>query len=395
MKGNRQGSLSRWIKQLFAFPLLRGLPAAPKSLAAGHIANFQTSPGLSPEREQAFSRQYFASHFILFQGLGGIIGLSHDDGTPSGDKEVSSVLTWNENYLMGIEEFDTEHRKLFHVAEQILDRLRSREEEDTARMFVVREGLNYLKGYFASHAAREEAYMRRIHYEGYALHKTLHDDFQRIQLAKYQKIVDSGTCTREDAWDFIGSGIGWLLEHITTADLAIVGKGVLSMSAVRDVNAAVLENAVNLLFAATLNLEANARIIRTNYGGEPFGQGVYQKFIYQMNGQEGVVISGIERPFLLDVAKRLYGAQAEYEMDLVLSTLEMFGAQFWVTLGRQLAGFQDRVDVKGTCFLTGGSLAEELQKLNPALSVLFSSDKGKFFVSASSPYMESLFGRLA
>ena len=305
------------------------------------------------------------------------------------------MLTWNESYLMGIEEFDAEHRRLFRIAEHILNLLRSRDGESATRMFVVREGLNYLKGYFAHHAAREEAYMRQIHYDGYALHKLLHDDFQRIQLTKYQKIVDSGSCTREDAWDFIGSGIGWLLEHITTADLAIVGRGVLSMPAVQSVNTAVLENAVNLLFAATLNLEANAKIIRTNYAGDPFGQAVYQKILYRMNGREGTVISGIERPFLLDVAKQLYGPQAEYEMDLVLSTLEMFSAQFWVTLGRQLAGFQDRVEIREKHFLPGSSLAEELSTLKPALSVLFTSDKGKFFVSASSQYMENLLGRLA
>lgn len=305
------------------------------------------------------------------------------------------MLAWSENFAMGVAELDEEHRHLFKISEQILEKLRTRGHEDATRMFLVREGLNYLKGYFDGHAYREEAYMRKIGYEGYALHKVLHDDFRHIQIAKYQKIVDSGVCTKEDAWDFVGTGIGWLLEHITTADMAIVGKGVLSKPAETELDIAAVEKEVNLLLTATLNLEANARIVSTSYRGEPFGKAVYQKFVYEREGTESVVVSGIERSFLLDVATALYGAGAEHEMDLVLSTIEMFSAHFWVTLGRQLTGLSGRIDIKENHFLTGESLPRELEKMGPPVSILFTSDKGKFFVASSSQVMNQALKKLA
>ena len=305
------------------------------------------------------------------------------------------MITWSDNYLMGVERLDEEHRQLFQIAEQILDRMRTRGDEGTARMFVVREGLKYLENYFAQHAIREEAYMRQIQYDGYALHKMLHDDFRKIQLAKYQRIVDSGVCTKEDAWDFIGTGIGWLLEHITTADMAIVGKGILSRPAASVVNAAALENELNLLFAATLNMEADARVVSADYRGEPFGKALCRGFVYSRSGQRSTVISGIERSFLMYVANQLYGDRAQDEIDLVMSTVEMFSAQFWITLARQLAGFSEKIDVVESRFLMQDAVPEELRSMNPVVSLLFTSNKGKFFVSTNSPYMGKLFTKTA
>ena len=40
-----------------------------------------------------------------------------------------------------------------------------------------------------------------------------------------------GECSKEEIQDFVGSGIGWLLEHIATADMAIIGKGILAAPA--------------------------------------------------------------------------------------------------------------------------------------------------------------------
>ena len=303
------------------------------------------------------------------------------------------MIEWDDSYQMGIEAFDSAHRQLFKVSEQILEKLRARGEEGSTRLFLVREGLNYLEGYFANHAAQEEAYMRSIQFEGYALHKMLHDDFQRNQMAKYQRIVDSGACSKEDAWDFIGSGIGWLLEHITTADMAIVGKGFLCRPVPRQADLSTLEREVNQLLTATLNIEANAKIVSTQYAGESIGKAVCQRFVYRLGDQESTVISGIERSFLLDVARRLYGSGVEDEMDLVLSTLETFSASFWLTLSRQLTGIQEKIDIRESRFLMAGDLPEALRHLDPTYSILFTSAKGKFFVAANSKSLGLLLGQ--
>ena len=292
------------------------------------------------------------------------------------------MLTWNENYLMGVEELDEDHRQLFKLAQQVLERTKTREEDPFNRMFILREGMNYLQGYFARHTAREEAYMRRTGYPGYAIHKMQHEEFLSTQMAKYRKVVESGKCSKEEVREFVGSGVGWLLDHIATADMAIVGKGVLSRHIESRSEASALEEGVNTLLAATLNLEANAKIINRRYVGEPFGKAICQKILYEKQGQRIAVVSGIERSFVLYVANQLYGDNMEDEMDLVLSTVEMFGAQFWLSLIQQMTGSTSKIEILENHFLVGQSLHEELRQLHPTLSVLFTSDRGKFFLAS-------------
>lgn len=294
------------------------------------------------------------------------------------------MMTWDESYLMGVEVLDNEHKNLFKIAGQILEKMRARGDEESVRMFLLKEGLNYLNGYFAGHAAREEAYMKKIGYHEYALHKMQHDDFQNVQLAKYRSMLERGSCTKEEIWDFIGSGIGWLLQHITTADMAIVGKGVLSRHVQQDVNVQTVEKAINALFTTTLNVEANAKIISTAYDGAPFGKAVCQRTVCEKEGRQITLLSGIERSFMMEVANALYGSHAIDEMDLVLSTVEAFGAQFWVTLYRQLTSDATPISIKENKFLLGNTLAEEMRTLKPTSSLLFTSDKGKFFIATNS-----------
>ena len=141
------------------------------------------------------------------------------------------MIRWNDNYITGIEKLDKEHQQLFQMADQVLNKLRERGDEANYRIFLVRETLTYITSYFERHAKAEEEYMRKIGYTGYTLHKMLHDEFCNIQLKKYQDIVKRGECSKEEMQDFIGSGIGWLLEHIATADMAIIGKGILAAPA--------------------------------------------------------------------------------------------------------------------------------------------------------------------
>ena len=87
---------------------------------------------------------------------------------------------------------------------------------------------------------------------------------------------------------------------------------------------------------------------------------------------------------MLDVAKMLYGDETGDEMELVLPTLQMFSANFWRTLGMRFAGNTDCIDLQESRFIIGKQLPKELEQLNPKISVLFKSDKGKFFLASDS-----------
>ncbi len=278
--------------------------------------------------------------------------------------------------MMGIEQCDREHRQIFKLAGQILERMRTRDYEAGTRLFVVREAIIYLNSYFENHVQQEETYMREIGYAGYEMHRQLHADFRRKELTKYQKIIESGECKKEDVWNFLGTSIGWLLEHIATADPAIVGKGVL----------AALEREINLALAAILNTEMNAKISNPRYAGEPFGQAIHHKIVYSSVRGKTTVIAGVERSFVLDVARMLYGEGIDDEMDLIMSTLDIFGTHFWATLGRRFVGDAVQFSIQESSFIIGSRLPQELEQLKPTISVLFSSNKGKFYVASDAAY---------
>lgn len=292
-------------------------------------------------------------------------------------------IKWNDSHAMGVEELDREHRQLFAIAGKLVDRVQEQDSSDMAgRLFVLREGLKYLRGYFAGHAVREEAYMRQIGYPDYAAHKRLHDEFQDVNLMKYQAILEKGTCTREEVLDFVGLGIGWLVEHISTADLAIVGKGVLSKPKQEAFQGPQLEQEINQLFTATLNLSVEARIVDRSYSGGALNEAVYHELIYQQGEKQVAILAGIEKQFLLQAARQVYGAQLQELDALVLSTLELFSANFWRTLGSRFTGGAEGLEYRENHYLIYRQVQERFARRMPKLSLLFTSNSGQFFVAS-------------
>lgn len=305
-------------------------------------------------------------------------------GGVKGKKTV--MLRWKDSYLMGIEQFDHEHRQLFSLAESILKRVRERGYEPETRLLIVRESLIYLKNYFERHARQEEEYMRQIQYEGYGLHKQLHDSFHTMLQEKYQIIVDRGRCDREEILEFIGTGIGWLLEHITTADMAIVGKGVSTEPKEQLLSLSTIERKLDFLFESTLKLKMNAKTVDARYQGDTDKDIVCHKIVYQKQGRMITVLAGLEKKLLDDIFTTLYGHKIENEMALVLATVEIFGAQFWKTLAGYLIGEDEAMAEVESSVLLEISPKQALKKFQPKISLRFASEKGEFFVATDSPF---------
>ena len=71
------------------------------------------------------------------------------------------------------------------------------------------------------------------------------------------------------------------------------------------------------------------------------------------------------------------------ELDaLILSTLELFSANFWRTLAGRFISDSTGMKYQESHFLTQQQLAQQFTKHRPTLSVLFSPDQGSFFVSS-------------
>ena len=186
----------------------------------------------------------------------------------------------------------------------------------------------------------------------------------------------------------MGDGIGWLLEHIITEDMAIVGKGISARSSYNSDFEEQLKNVINTNLISFLNVTANVKIINRNYQGEDFGKVICQKMVYNLGSRQIVVISGIEKTFLIRVAEMIYGTDIEDEMDLVLYSMQTFGANFWRSIGQYFVGNHDLLSLSSNSFIIARSIPEELDMLKPEKSLLFDSDMGKFFIATNGKMAE-------
>lgn len=298
------------------------------------------------------------------------------------------MIKWSKNYLMGIDKLDEEHKELFRISDQIYNKVMERGDDAKYRLFLMNETLEYMLRYFKRHAKSEEIYMREIGYAGYEFHKMLHDEFYNMLLKKNADIVKRNECSKKEIAELVGDGIGWLLEHIITEDMAIVGKGISAISSYNSDFEEQLKNVINTNLISFLNVTANVKIINRNYQGEDFGKVICQKMVYNLGSRQIVVISGIEKTFLIRVAEMIYGTDIEDEMDLVLYSMQTFGANFWRSIGQYFVGNHDLLSLSSNSFIIARSIPEELDMLKPEKSLLFDSDMGKFFIATNGKMAE-------
>lgn len=303
-------------------------------------------------------------------------------------KGDDKLIKWSKNYLMGIDKLDEEHKELFRISDQIYNKVMERGDDAKYRLFLMNETLEYMLRYFKRHAKGEEIYMREIGYAGYEFHKMLHDEFYNMLLKKKADIVKRNECSKKEIVELVGDGIGWLLEHIITEDMAIVGKGISAISSYNSDFEEQLKNVINTNLISFLNVAANVKIINRNYQGEDFGKVICQKMVYNLGSHQIVVISGIEKTFLIRVAEMIYGIDIEDEMDLVLYSMQTFGANFWRAIGQYFVGNHDLLSLSSNSFIIARSIPEELDMLKPEKSLLFDSDMGKFFIATNGKMSE-------
>ena len=303
-------------------------------------------------------------------------------------KGDDKLIKWSKNYLMGIDKLDEEHKELFRISDQIYNKVMERGDDAKYRLFLMNETLEYMLRYFKRHAKSEEIYMREIGYAGYEFHKMLHDELYNMLLKKNADIVKRNECSKKEIAELVGDGIGWLLEHIITEDMAIVGKGISAISSYNSDFEEQLKNVINTNLISFLNVTANVKIINRNYQGEDFGKVICQKMVYNLGSRQIVVISGIEKTFLIRVAEMIYGTDIEDEMDLVLYSMQTFGANFWRSIGQYFVGNHDLLSLSSNSFIIARSIPEELDMLKPEKSLLFDSDMGKFFIATNGKMAE-------
>lgn len=128
---------------------------------------------------------------------------------------------FSDDYLIGIDLIDREHKRLFALVERANHIVRGWYEGNSYDEIV--DILKELKEYTEIHFADEESYMRSINYEGYEAQKRAHDAFiSRLEEVDLKKIEENPKEYLSSLIEFL---LGWLINHILQVDKKIPVKG--------------------------------------------------------------------------------------------------------------------------------------------------------------------------
>ncbi|MDE7224058.1 MAG: response regulator [Acetatifactor sp.] len=296
-------------------------------------------------------------------------------------------IVWHDNYNMGVDFIDKEHKQLFSTMNKLLRLSESVEKSE----WVCREGTKYLKNHTQEHFEHEEEYMRSINYSEYQVHKRLHDDFRNITLPALEKEMEESGYSLESIRHFIGVCIGWMVGHTQTEDMAITGK---KKSKWADLphkeETEALEQAVIQLIDDIFHF--NARMISEQYAGENFGEVVCCRFIYSGQKKEKWEITLVyEKHLLLKIISDILNTQYLRVDDMVINITRYISRQFLERIRENFPSV-DLFKLEKESLLSYEQLVDSFERTTPACSLLFDTGNGYFAFCANSS--ESVRGKI-
>jgi hemerythrin len=131
------------------------------------------------------------------------------------DPPANTMFQWTKDYAVGVRQIDTEHQRLFALAESLHQAMLAGHGKA-----VLQNLLAGLAAYTCVHFAHEEQLMQRIGYPGYTQHRLQHETLRsKVQAMQDRAASGENTMTIE-VMQFL---MEWLKDHITTSDCQIAG----------------------------------------------------------------------------------------------------------------------------------------------------------------------------
>jgi hemerythrin len=129
-------------------------------------------------------------------------------------EEEAGMIKWKDEYSLGVDIIDEQHRKLFEIAGRAYDVLKDQFSIDKYDDIIAI--IDELKDYAVYHFETEEEYMQSIGYRKFLSHKVMHDDFiQNINKIDLRQVDENPEKHLLEVLDFI---IKWIDGHILGQD---------------------------------------------------------------------------------------------------------------------------------------------------------------------------------
>lgn len=122
---------------------------------------------------------------------------------------MSTYFTWLDEYNIGSNTIDQQHKYLFDLANQIVD-----PHNDQQKTY---HNVLALFHYTRQHFKGEEELMKRYNYSGYEEHAKEHDLLTK-RLNEISAGINGGATSPSDVMKFMSS---WLLDHILGKDILL------------------------------------------------------------------------------------------------------------------------------------------------------------------------------
>jgi len=129
------------------------------------------------------------------------------------DLTVMSTFEWKDEYSVGYIAIDSQHRRLFELADKLHAAMAAGKAKD-----VLSRTLSDLINYTQAHFATEERLMQQHEYPDYPAHKQAHDKLTS-QVVQFQKEFEAGRTTV--SIQLIQFLKNWLVHHIGHTDKKI------------------------------------------------------------------------------------------------------------------------------------------------------------------------------
>ncbi len=123
---------------------------------------------------------------------------------------------WSDDYLIGIDEVDGQHKGFFQAAHRLYDHILNCEGEKA-----VEEAVEFLRDYADEHFRTEEAFMQKHGFPGFERHRKLHADFLEglDMLSDDLRVFGPSQHLADRALEVAQD---WLIDHITEEDMQYV-----------------------------------------------------------------------------------------------------------------------------------------------------------------------------
>ena len=117
------------------------------------------------------------------------------------------VFTWNDNYRIGNEAVDSQHQRLFELANQLVE---VKSDDEIKRLLML------FYQHVREHFEAEEALMKQAQYPGYQEHQREHNQM----LDRLVEISEADQLKQWDSTDLKEFVNSWVLVHILGKDMS-------------------------------------------------------------------------------------------------------------------------------------------------------------------------------